>query len=232
MPLLRTWIDPADVYRVPGHGQGVRRRWWPWHADRPRSRVQLAEAVASARREAAAAFGDGTIFCEAYVERARHIEVQVMADREGNVITFGERECSIQRRHAEDHRGDTVAVVSQNMRASSAMRRSRSRGRRLHRRRHGRVPGRAVGRVLLPGNEHATAGRTCDHRVRHRHARPRPAADHRGRGRSVPFEGAPPLRGHAIEARLYAEDPALAWLPSTGTLHRFVCPGVDANSGR
>jgi propionyl-CoA carboxylase alpha chain len=64
-----------------------------------RSPAELAEAVAGARREAASAFGDDTVFVERFVEAPRHIEIQVMGDRHGNVVPLFERECSIQRRH-------------------------------------------------------------------------------------------------------------------------------------
>ena len=64
-----------------------------------RNMADLAEQVTGAQREARSAFGDPTVFCERYLPRGRHIEVQVMADQHGTVWAVGERECSIQRRH-------------------------------------------------------------------------------------------------------------------------------------
>ncbi len=73
-----------------GGGKGIRLA---------RSQDELADAVDLAREEAIAAFGDGTIYLEPLVQKARHIEVQILGDGNGKIITFGERECSIQRRH-------------------------------------------------------------------------------------------------------------------------------------
>jgi propionyl-CoA carboxylase alpha chain len=98
VPTLPTISDPETVTAFPvlvkavvgGGGRGLRV---------VEDAESLAEAVASARREAAAAFGDGSIFCEPYLDPVRHLEVQIVADAQGNVVPFGERECSIQRRH-------------------------------------------------------------------------------------------------------------------------------------
>src|SRR5215813_12737461 len=115
VPTLPTWTEAKAVSSFPvivkasagGGGRGMRI---------VRAKGGLADAMAAASREAEAAFGDGTVFCEPYLDRARHIEVQVMADGDGNVVTFGERECSIQRRHQKIIEETPSPMVSQKMR--------------------------------------------------------------------------------------------------------------------
>ncbi len=226
LPLLPTWTDPADVDEFPvmvkasagGGGRGMRIA---------RDPVQLIEAVAACRREATSAFGDGTVFCERYIERARHIEVQLMADNDGNIMTFGERECSIQRRHQKIIEETPSPVVTPTMRGqlaeatiavASAV---------------GYVGAGTVEYLLAPSGEFFFLEMNTRLQVEHAITETVVGTDFVrlqiivAEGGALPFEGGGlPLRGHAIEARIYAEDPALAWLPSTGTLHRFHVPEI------
>src|SRR5215470_4834798 len=226
VPTLPTWTDPQDVIEFPvmvkasagGGGRGMRI---------VRDADGLAEAFATARREAAASFGDGSVFCERYIDRARHIEVQIMADTEGNIVTFGERECSIQRRHQKLIEETPSPVVSQTLReqlcdAATAVAQA-----------IGYVGAGTVEFVVTPGGDYYFL--EMNTRLQVEHAITECVVGMLdlvrfqliiAEGGALPFDGAPPLRGHAIEARIYAEDPALAWLPSTGTLHRFRVPDV------
>ena len=85
--------------RLPGDGQGLGRRRRQRHAHRPRRSRADRRARARAAREARSSFGDDRVFIEKYVVEPRHIEIQVLGDRHGNIVYLGERECSIQRRH-------------------------------------------------------------------------------------------------------------------------------------
>ena len=196
-----------------------------------RDAESLAEAVASARREAGAAFGDGTVFCEPYIERARHIEVQVLADTHGNVITLGERECSIQRRYQKIIEETPSAVVTPALReelCSAAIAAAQA---------VSYVGAGTVEFLLAPDGEFHFLEMNPRLQVEHPVTECVVGVDLVrlqlliAEGGSLPFNGPPPLRGHAIEARLYAEDPASDWAPSSGTLHRFAVPGVAQEFG-
>ena len=113
VPVVPGTFEPIDVSGVDGAGRAkaeAERIGWPLlvkaaagGGGRGMRRVDgpeaLDEAVTSASREAAAAFGDGSVYLERFVERARHVEVQLLGDDHGNVIALGERDCSVQRRH-------------------------------------------------------------------------------------------------------------------------------------
>jgi propionyl-CoA carboxylase alpha chain len=230
VPMLPTWVDPDDVTTFPvlvkasagGGGRGMRI---------VRDHESLAEAVASARREASSAFGDGTVFCERYVERARHIEVQVLADAHGNVVTLGERECSIQRRHQKIIEETPSPAVSPKLREAlcqAAVSAARA---------VSYVGAGTVEFILTPGGDFYFLEMNTRLQVEHPVTECVVGVDLVrlqllvAEGGTLPFNGPPPLRGHAIEVRLYAEDPAYAWLPCTGTLHRFEVPGVGHTFG-
>ncbi|HEY2794562.1 MAG TPA: biotin carboxylase N-terminal domain-containing protein, partial [Micromonosporaceae bacterium] len=227
LPLLPTWDDPSEVDEFPvmvkasagGGGRGMRI---------VRDRTQLAEAVSAARREATSSFGDGTVFCERYIERARHIEIQIMADNDGNVLTFGERECSIQRRYQKIIEETPSPVVTQTLRGEL------SEAATIIARSVGYVGAGTVEFLLAPSGEFYFLEMNTRLQVEHAITEAVIGTDFVrlqiivAEGGPVTFDGPPPLRGHAIEARIYAEDPALAWLPSTGTLHRFSVPEVSS----
>jgi propionyl-CoA carboxylase alpha chain len=190
--------------------------------------AELDEAVAAARREAGGAFGDDRVFLERYVPRSRHVEIQILADSHGAVVHLGERECSIQRRHQKVIEEAPSPVVDDAMRdamGSAAVALARQLGYVSA----GTVeflvddaPGPDGRRAFWflevntrlqvehPVTECVTSVDLVREQLRVAEGDPLDFAQ-----RDVVF------RGHAIEVRLYAEDPDAGYLPSTGTLHAF-----------
>lgn len=199
---------------------------------------ELAEAVAAASREAESAFGDGTVFIEPYLERGRHVEVQILGDSHGNVVHLGERECSIQRRNQK------VVEESPSAGITDEQRRTLCEGA-LALARHvgyenagtveflvGTGPGDEGGTITFlevntrlqvehPVTEAVTGLDLVELQLR--------VAD----GEALPItQDDVRSDGHAIEVRVVAEDPAAGWLPSTGTLDRFeIGEGVRVDTG-
>jgi propionyl-CoA carboxylase alpha chain len=197
-----------------------------------RDLAALAGEVEAARAEAAGAFGDPTVFCEPYLATGRHIEVQVIADEHGTVWTVGERECSIQRRHQKVVEEAPAPLVE------------RVDGMRKELFKAARAAAKAIdytgaGTVEFLADD---SGRFYFLEMNTRLQVEHPVTECTTGIDLVALQIAvangtrldpepPPARGHAIEVRLYAEDPAAAWQPQSGTLTRFEVPHVDVHFG-
>jgi acetyl-CoA/propionyl-CoA carboxylase biotin carboxyl carrier protein len=197
---------------------------------------ELEDAIAAARREALAAFGDERVMLERYIERPRHIEVQVLADAHGNVVHLGERECTLQRRYQKVVEEAPSPVLAPELRASigtAAVELARACGY------------RSAGTVELVASSDASELFFIEMNTRLQVEHPvtelvygvdlveqqlRIAAGEQlalGQAQLQP-------RGHAIEARLYAEDPAAGFLPASGTVLHYREPsgaGIRVDSG-
>jgi len=183
---------------------------------------ELVDAVAAAQRESAAAFGDGTVFLERLVEQPRHIEVQVLADAHGNVVHLFERECSIQRRHQKVIEEAPSPAVGDELRAQitgAAVAAARA---------VGYVNAGTVEFVLAPDGTFAFLEMNTRLQVEHPVTELVTGLDlvalqlRIAQGEPLPDEVLTArLHGHAIEARLYAEDVAAGYLPTSGRLDRF-----------
>ena len=182
-----------------------------------------------AKREALAAFGDGRVLMEKYLQRPRHVEIQVFADSHGNMVSLFERDCSHPAAAPEGHRGGAGSRTGAGNARGDGQGGGRGRtGRRLRGRRDGRVHARpATGsfyfmemntrlQVEHPVTEMITGLDLVEWQLR-------VAA-----GERLPMpQPEIAMNGHAIEARLYAEDPDRGFLPQTGRIERlrFPAPG-------
>ena len=242
VPVLPSVEDPAhaDAVGYPllvkaaagGGGKGMRL------VQRPED---LADAVAACRREAAAAFGDDRVFLERFVLGSRHIEVQVLADDHGGVVHVGERECSLQRRHQKVVEEAPSPLVDAALRAEL-----------------GAAGIRAAAAIGYAGAGTVEFVADQDGRFAFLEVNTRLQVEHPvtelawalrdgtpldlvrcqllvARGEPLPFaQDDLVLVGHAVEARVYAEDPAAGFLPSTGTLTVWDVPqrpGVRVDAG-
>jgi acetyl-CoA/propionyl-CoA carboxylase biotin carboxyl carrier protein len=202
-----------------------------------RSLAELPDTLASARRESLAGFGDDSLFVERYVERARHIEIQILADAHSTVLYLGERECSLQRRHQKVIEESPSPVVD-------AALRERMGTAAAELIREARYVGAATVEFLLSADDpseffflEVNARLQVEHPVTELvtgldlvEQQLRVAA-----GEPLTLRQADiVLRGHAIEARLCAEDPANGFVPATGTLVGYregAGKGVRVDSG-
>ncbi|MBB5873257.1 propionyl-CoA carboxylase alpha chain [Allocatelliglobosispora scoriae] len=224
-------LDPASVTAADlpvlikasagGGGRGMRV---------VRDLASLPAELDAARAEALAAFGDPAVFCEPFLATGRHIEVQLLADGHGTVWTLGERECSIQRRHQKIIEETPSPLVTPAMRArllDAAV-----------------AAATAIGYVGAGTVEFLAADDGTFHflemntrlQVEHPVTEAVTGLDlvawqlRIAEGAALPASPPPPV-GHAIEARIYAEDPAAGWLPQSGTLSCFEVPGVAGTFG-
>ncbi|MBR0671989.1 acetyl/propionyl/methylcrotonyl-CoA carboxylase subunit alpha [Neoroseomonas soli] len=201
-----------------GGGKGMR----PVH-----SAADFLDELAGARREAKAAFGDDRVLLERYLQKPRHVEVQVFADRHGRTVHLHTRDCSVQRRHQkvleEAPAPDLSPALRERLHVAAV------------------AAAQAVGYVNAGTIEFIVEGEDAffmemNTRLQVEHPvtemitgldlvewQLRVAA-----GEALPADWPPEPRGHAVEVRLYAEDPAQDYRPSVGTLRRFLPPAPTA----
>ncbi|MFB7996689.1 acetyl/propionyl/methylcrotonyl-CoA carboxylase subunit alpha [Streptomyces sp. NPDC056002] len=187
-----------------------------------RDLADLDEQLAAAGAEALSAFGDGEVFVEPYIEGGRHVEVQVMADAHGTVWALGTRDCSLQRRHQKVIEEAPAPGLTPEL--VTSLREMSVRAARA-------IDYRGAGTVeflVAGGTAHFLEMNTrlqVEHPVTEAVFGVDLVAWQLRVAEGEPLDEEPPTaRGHAVEARLYAEDPAAGWAPQTGTLHRLSVP--------
>ena len=213
-----------------GGGKGMRSA-----ADR----AALAEAIPAARREALSGFGDGTLYVERHIARPRHIEIQVFADANGNAVHLFERECSLQRRHqkiVEESPSIAIAPAVRARMGQAAVAAALA------------VGYRNAGTIEFLFDADAPSGPSFYFlemntrlQVEHPVTEAVTGVDlvraqlDVASGESLPWRQHDlQQRGHAIECRVYAEDPAAGFLPQAGTLFLYrepTAPGIRIDSG-
>src|SRR2546427_10089826 len=227
VPVVPIWEgEPPDseypvLVKAAGGGGGKGMRL----VERP---ADLAGAMASAAREAAAAFGDSRVFVEKYIRRPRHIEFQILGDSHGNYLHVFERECSIQRRHQKIIEETPSTAVTAELRAqmgAAALAAARA------------VKYRGAGTVefiLDPVGRFYFLEMNTRLQVEHPVTEMTTGVDlvreqvriAAGMALTLSQEDIKQT-GHAIEARLYAEDPTNNFLPATGTLNEWDVPSIE-----
>lgn len=209
-----------------GGGKGIRVVYDP---------ARLPEALAAARHEAEHAFGDPRLFLEKYIENARHIEIQILADTRGSTLHLFERECSAQRRHQKIVEESPSPLLTPEQRArmgEAAVNAARA---------VGYVNAGTVEFIAAPSGEFYFLEMNTRLQVEHPVTEMVTGLDivklqfAVAAGETLPFgQEAITQRGHAIECRIYAEDPRSGFLPAVGRLARFLPPegpGIRVDSG-
>jgi len=193
-----------------------------------RSPDELDEALAAAQREAKAAFGDERVFCERFVERPRHVEIQLLGDSRGTIVALGERECSVQRRHQKVLEEAPSPALDPELRArmsEAAVAFAQAIGYRSAGTAEFMLDGRDFWFLELNGRIQV------EHPVTELVSGSDLVAEQLRIAQGEPLTAEPRLVGHAVEVRLYAEDPR-TFLPQTGRLERLRLPtGIRVDAG-
>jgi len=189
------------------------------------SRMALVNAWHQARSEAQTAFGEPGVYIEKYLERPRHVEIQILADGHGRIVYLGERECSVQRRHQKLVEEGPSPALSESMRRAmgrAAVKLAKVAG----------YKGAGTCEFLVAGKEFYFIEVNCRVQVEHPVTELISGVDivreqiRVAAGEKLSFDqGDVKLTGHAIEVRINAEDPARGFRPSPGEITKYIAPG-------